>query len=372
MKSRIHRRSLAVGSTLVLSLSLAACGGGGGGEAAEIDLGDGPPVAGEVKEGALEGITMSFASYGGIYQDGQMKSGVEPFAEISGAEVLSDGPTDYAKIQAQVESGNVTWDVVDTGSTFALAHCGELFMEIDTDIVDTSNMPEELVSDCAVPAMAYAYVMMYSTDTFGSDGPQSWDDFFDIEKFPGKRGVAGIPSDIEPGLLEGALIADGVKPADLYPLDVDRALDKLGTIREHIVFWDTGARAQQLIESGEVDINWMWSGRALAGVQNGAKFEANWNDYAPVYDTLTVPKGARNPKASMALINFMVGPEQQAKLTELTSYAPIHADAKPELDELTESFLVTSHPDTGLPVDSQWWAENQSDVIEKWSAWLGG
>lgn len=365
-------RAATGGSALLLAVGLAACGNGGGGGSADVDLGDEPAEAGTVKEGALDGITMSFASYGGIYQEGQEESAVKGFMEESGAEVLSDGPTDYAKIQAQVESGNVTWDVVDTGSTFALAHCGELFEELDYDIIDTSHMPENLVSDCAVPAMTYAYVMMYSTDTYGSDGPQSWEDFYDTDKFPGKRGVPGIPSDMEPGLLEGALIADGVKPEDLYPLDVDRALEKLGTIRDDLVFWDTGARAQQLIESGEVDMNWMWSGRALAGVQNGAKFEANWNEYAPVFDTLTVPKGAKNPEASMALINYMVGPEQQAKLAELTSYAPIHDEAKPELDAVTESFLVTTHPDTALPIDNEWWADNQADVIEKWSAWLGG
>ena len=92
-------------------------------ESDSLDLGSGPAKAGTVKEGALNGVTLTFVSYGGIYQKGQENSGVNPFAAASGAKVLSDGPTDYAKIQAQVESKNVAWDVVDTGSTFAVANC---------------------------------------------------------------------------------------------------------------------------------------------------------------------------------------------------------------------------------------------------------
>ena len=108
---RPHRRLLsAIGLASASVLVLSACGGGGGEEAAEIDLGSGPPQAGQIREGALEGLTLTFASYGGIYQDAQ-ESSLQDFPADSGATVLQDGPMEYAKIQAQVESNNVTWDV---------------------------------------------------------------------------------------------------------------------------------------------------------------------------------------------------------------------------------------------------------------------
>jgi putative spermidine/putrescine transport system substrate-binding protein len=374
MRLRKLTMSLVSATSALLLVACGGGGGGGGGDAApSIDLGSGPPQAGVVKKDALKGITMSFASYGGIYQQGQESGGVQPFAAESGAKVLSDGPTDYAKIKAQVESGNVTWDVVDTGSTFALANCGTLFMKLDTKIVDTSHAPKELVSECAVPSMTYGYVMVYNKTKFGANPPTSWADFFDTTKFPGKRGLPGIASDIEPGILEGALVADGVARDKLYPLDVDKALKKLDTIRADAVFWDTGARAQQLIESGEVDLAWMWSGRALAGIKNGADFAANWNDFSPVFDTLVVPVGAKNPQASFALINYMIGKSAQEKLTEATSYSPIHDEAQPQVDELTQSFITTAKPkEQALPIDNTWWSENQADVITKWSDWLAG
>ena len=66
------------------------------------------PVAGEVKEGSLKGKTLTFVSYGGIYQDGQTAA-LKEFVDKSGVKLLNDGPTEIAKLQAQVESGNVTW-----------------------------------------------------------------------------------------------------------------------------------------------------------------------------------------------------------------------------------------------------------------------
>ena len=143
--------------------------------------------------------------------------------------------------------------------------------------------------------------------------------------------------------------------------------------RGDAVFWDTGVRAQQLIESGEVDLAWMWSGRALAGIKNGADFAANWNDFSPVFDTLVVPVGAKNPQASFALINYMIGKSAQEKLTEATSYSPIHDEAQPQVDELTQSFITTAKPkEQALPIDNTWWSENQADGIKKGSDWLAG
>lgn len=357
---------------MAASLALVACGTGQG--ESDVDLGKGPAKAGTVKKNALDGTTMTFVSYGGIYQEGQEKAAVKPFATESGAKVLSDGPTDYTKIKAQVDSKNVAWDVIDTDTIWAEAQCGKLVMPLDFDIIDTSKAPKSAVGKCTVPAMSYGYVLMYDKEKFGNNPPKGWADFFDTKKFPGKRGVNGIPSDAAPGVFEAALTADGVAPKDLYPLDVDRSLEKLSTIRDDLVFWTTGAESQQLLESGEVSMAMVWSGRAYSAVKNGAKFEAQWNQWMPIKESLSVPVGAKNPDASMALINYYLGAAQQEKLTELTSYAPINSDAKPKVDKLAASYLTTNpkYADLALPIDIKWWADNQTDVIEKWSAWLGG
>ena len=88
------------------------------------------PVAGAVAEGSLKGKTLTFVSYGGIYQDGQVAA-LQEFVEKSGVTLLNDGPTEIAKLKAQVDSGNVTWDVVDTADLPPYVHCGTLFQKLD-------------------------------------------------------------------------------------------------------------------------------------------------------------------------------------------------------------------------------------------------
>ncbi|MFJ8788646.1 ABC transporter substrate-binding protein [Streptomyces sp. NPDC102462] len=339
---------------------------------ADVDLGPGPAQAGKVKKGALDGVTLTFASYGGIFQDGQETAAVKPFAAESGAKLLSDGPTDYTKIKAQVDAKNVTWDVVDTDTLWAEHQCGKLLMPLDTTVVDTSKLPKGMRGKCSVPAMSYGVVLMYDKKKFGGNPPKGWADFFNTAKYPGKRAIPGIASDLSPGALEAALLADGVAPDRLFPLNVDRALKKLTSVRSSLVFWDTGARSQQLLESGEVSMAMVWSGRAYAAVKNGAHFAPQWNQFLPVSDSLAVPVGAKNPKASMALINYYLGAAQQTKLTELTSYSPINTDAHPKLDKLASQYVTTTPEKQAkaLTIDTAWWAKNQAQIIQKWSDWL--
>ncbi|BBY89380.1 ABC transporter substrate-binding protein [Mycolicibacterium tokaiense] len=371
----IRRVPLALTAAAVITAVTAACSASSQAPSTELDLGSGPPQAGTVKAGALDGVTLTFVSYGGIFQDGQTKAAIEPFAQESGATVLQDGPTENSKIKAQVDSGNVTWDVVDTTNVFSAKNCGELFMPIDTSIVDTSKIPEGAQTDeCSVPAMGYGLIVVYNTEKYGANPPKTWADFYDTAKFPGKRGMQGISGELDPGVFEGALLADGVAADAIYPIDAERALGKMSSIRDDFVFWTTGAQAQQLLEAGQVDMALLWSGRAYSAVKNGAPFAPMWDQWMPEADTIAVPKGAKNPKASMALINYYLGAEQQAKLSELTSYSPINVDAKPQLDELAQAYLTTSPERLAdrFPIDLPWWAENQDAMITAYTDWLAG
>lgn len=371
--ARCRRAPLAMASVLVTTVFTVACSAPGPGSAADVDLGSGPPQAGTIKADALKGVTLTFVSYGGIYQDGQMAAAVDPFAKESGAQILQDGPTDNAKIKAQVDSGNVTWDVIDSTNVFTAQHCGDLFMPIDTSIVDISKIPAGAkTDDCSVPAMQYGLIVVYNTEKYGANPPKTWADFYDTVKFPGKRAIQGKPGELDPGVLEGALLADGVAPDKVYPIDVDQALRKLSSIRDDIVFWNTGAEAQQLVESGQVDMALLWSGRAYTAVKNGAPFAPMWNQWMPEADTIAVAKGAKNPKASMALINYYLGAQQQAKLTELTSYSPVNVDSKPQLDDLAKSFLTTTpeREKDRFALDVAWWAKNNDAMTTAYANWL--
>ncbi|WP_217136254.1 ABC transporter substrate-binding protein [Leucobacter chinensis] len=360
-------------TAIIAGIGLLAGCSASGNQAVDIDLGSGPAVAGEVKQDALDGVTLTFVSWGGVFQDAQ-NAAMESFEADSGVRLLSDGPTEYSKVKAQVDSANVNWDVVDADIVWAAAQCGEdgLFMDLDLSIVDISNIQnQELVGDCFVPAMQYGSLFVYNTDKY-DDEPQGWQDFFDVEKYPGKRAINGEPGDVGPGIIEAALLADGVKPEDLYPLDAERALAKLDTIRDHLIFWTTGAESQQMVESGEADMVHIWSGRAYGAIENGAPYAPVWNQAFVVNDAIGVPKGVKNPKASMAWLNYYLGAKAQEIMAEESSYSPIHADAKPNFSENAKKFDV-ARPEIAeqmVTTDPQWWADNFDEQAELWANWL--
>ncbi|TIV69366.1 MAG: extracellular solute-binding protein [Mesorhizobium sp.] len=315
------------------------------------------PVAGEVKDGSLKGKTLTFVSYGGIYQDGQAAA-LKEFVDKSGVKLLNDGPTEIAKLQAQVESGNVTWDVVDTGDLPPYVHCGKLFQKLDLSKLDVSKIPEGQVGECSVPAMNYGVVLMYNIEKYKDNPPKSWADFFDTEKFPGVRGLDGS-GDPTGGLLEQAFKVAGGDPKAMTAGDID---------------WKTGAESQQLAESGEADMLMMWTGRAMTAVKNGAKYAPAWQDWLVVMDQMTIPVGVKDTDAAYALLNAYLGKQSQEILAQQTSYTPINNDAQPKVDASVAAFL-TNTPERqkqGYKQNIKFWVENFPLAQEKWSALMAG
>jgi len=330
------------------------------------------PAAGTVVDGSLKGKTLTFVSYGGIYQDGQVAA-LKEFVDKSGVTLLNDGPTEIAKLQAQVESGNVTWDVVDTADLPPYVHCGKLFQKLDFSKLDISHIPAGQVGECSVPAMNYGMVLMYKNDAYKDNPPKSWKDFFDTEKFPGIRAIDGSGDPIG-ALIEQGIIADGGSVENMTPADIDKGIAKIKAIGPDTIFWKTGAESQQLAESGEADMIMMWTGRAMTAVKNGAQYTPVWQDWMVVMDQMTIPVGVKDTEASYALINAYLGKQAQEILTEKTSYSPIHNEAQPKVDDSVAAFL-TNTPERvkqGYQQNIKFWVANFDAASEKWTALMAG
>ena len=330
------------------------------------------PVAGDIKEGSLKGKTLTFVSYGGIYQDGQVAA-LKEFVDKTGVTLLSDGPTEIAKLKAQVDAGNVTWDVVDTADLPPYVHCGTLFQKLDLTKLDVSKIPPGQVGECSVPAMNYGVVLMYKTDKYKDNPPKNWQDFFDTEKFPGVRAIDGS-GDPTGGLIEQAFKATGGDPKAMTEADIAKAMDKVRALGPDTIYWKTGAESQQLAESGEADMVMMWTGRAMTAVKNGAQYTPVWQDWLVVMDQMTIPVGVKDTDAAYALLNAYLGKKAQEVLTEKTSYTPINMDAKPNVDANTAAFL-TSTPERiaqGYHQNIPFWVKNFDKAGEQWAAVLSG
>jgi len=330
-------------------------------------------AAGEVSAGSLKGKTLTFASYGGIYQSGQMNA-LKYFAEQSGVRLLGDGPVELAKIAAQVKSGHVTWDVVITPDFPAYVHCGTLFEKLDFNKIDTSHLPSpEQVGPCSVPGNNYGNILMYKTSRYKNNPPKNWQDFFDTKNFPGIRALDGNGDPVG-GLIEQAIIASGGSLENMTATDIERGLNKIRSLGSDTIFWKTGAESQQLAESGEVDMLMMWTGRAMTAIKNGADFTPVWQDWLIAMDQLAIPIGVKDSNAAHALINAYLGKNAQEVFSEETSYTPLHNQANPKVDALTASFM-THNPERlkqGYQQNIVFWVKHFDTAAQQWAELLTG
>jgi putative spermidine/putrescine transport system substrate-binding protein len=323
-------------------------------------------MAGLLAATAAQADEMVFTSWGGTTQEAQTKSWAEPFATESGIKVLQDGPTDYGKLKAMVDSGNVSWDVVDVEMDFAIKAAKDGLLEpIDFNVVSKADLDPRFTTDHAVGSFYYSFVLAWNKGAVSGE-PASWVDMFDLAKFPGKRTFYKWSA---PGVIEIALLADGVPADKLYPLDLDRAFKKLDTIKSEIVWWSSGAQSQQLIASGEATFGQLWNGRVFALQEEGADVGVSWNQNMTAADVLVVPKGSKNKNLAMKFLAAATSPKGQASFAEASGYAPINTAAKAEMPAEVVKSLPDAYVDGQINLDMNYWAENRDAIAERWYAW---
>ena len=312
--------------------------------------------------------SLNFVSWGGTTQDAQKEAWAVPFTKATDIKVVQDGPTDYGKLKAMVESGNVQWDVVDVEADFALRAASEGLLEpLDFTQIKRDKIDPRFVSDHGVGSFFFSFVLGYNEGKLGANKPVDWAALFDTKTYPGKRALYKWPS---PGVLELALLADGVAPKDLYPLDLDRAFNKLDTIKKDIVWWGGGAQSQQLLASGEAALGQFWNGRVYALQQDGAPVGVSWKQNLVMADFLVIPKGAKNKDAAMKFLANASSAEGQAEFANKTAYAPVNVDSVAKLDKYLAPNLPTAHAQDQVTLDFAYWAKNGQAIAARWNEWL--
>ncbi|WP_156668604.1 ABC transporter substrate-binding protein [Rhizobium aegyptiacum] len=309
---------------------------------------------------------MVFTSWGGTTQDAQKTYWADPFTANSSVAVTQDGPTDYGKIKAMVEAGNVTWDVVDVEGDYAVqAGNAGLLEKLDFSVIDKTKLDPRFVTDYSVGSFYYSFVIGCNKDAVKAC-PKTWADLFDTQKFPGKRTFYKWSA---PGVIEAALLADGVAVDKLYPLDLDRAFKKLDTIKGDIIWWDSGAQSQQLLASAEAPFGSFWNGRLTALAETGVAVETSWTNNITAADSLVVPKGAKNKDAAMKFIAEATSDSAQAQFATATGYAPVNLESSILMDAELRSSLPDMKADTQVNADMGYWAEHRDEIGTRWYAW---
>ncbi|WP_288950887.1 ABC transporter substrate-binding protein [uncultured Paracoccus sp.] len=314
--------------------------------------------------------TVTYGTDGGGLLDVVMEAQIKPAEAKHGFRVVVDASADrYPVVKAQVASGKPTWDVFDGAAGYCARGTNEgMFEPLDYSLIPNAEaLPEKFKHENWLGITSYATVLGYNTETYGENGPKTWADFWDVEKFPGRRALRNYARP----MLEIALLADGVAPEDLYPLDVDRAYAKLAEIKPHIdIWWTSGAETTQLLFDGEVDMIPMWDGRATTVVNEGGAAAFSRNQAIMEVTCIAVLKGSAHKDAAMKLIDSLLDPVGQAKLGEGWTVGPLNPKFAEHIDSERLKTLTTAPENvkTAVPLDAAWWASPAGEAAE--ARWL--
>lgn len=310
---------------------------------------------------------------GGGYQDAAREHLFKPFTAATGIAVKDDAfDGELAKIYAMVETGDVSQDIVMVGEPELMRGCEDgLFEKVDYTVVKKDKFLPDTALECGIGGAGWGGAFFYDK-TKHPNGPQTMAEFFDLEKFPGKRSLRATAQQT----LEVALLADGVAREDVYTLlateeGVQRAFDKLDSIRSEIVWWSTGAQPLQFVGSGEADFAYGFTGRTLRAIaQDNKDYELVWPTLLYSIDYWAVVSGSPKKDEAMKMMDFItdVGPlREQAKVWPISP--AVKEIVEDEEIRKTNPGMVLNHADKGLHIGTEFWVVNGETLEARFASW---
>ena len=323
---------------------------------------------------ALAQTQLTVVNFGGANGAAQKKAYFEPFEKTGAAKIVGvEYNGEQAKIKAMVETKKISWDVVEVESPDVNRGCDEgLFEKLDySKIGNKADFQPAAVHECGIGVFVWSTVMAYNGDKL-KDGPKTWADFWDVKKYPGKRGLRkGARYN-----LEFALMADGVKSADVYKelatkAGADRAFKKLTELKPSIQWWEAGAQPPQFLVAGDVAMSTAYNGRIDAAQREGKNLAITWTGGIYDLDYWTIVKGSPNKDAAMKFIAFASAPENQAEYAKNISYGPTNNKALAKLDAKVLGMLPTSPANSkdALQFNIKFWADQGEALEKRFASW---
>ena len=325
---------------------------------------------------------LTVVSWGGAYVKSQMLGFILPYERERDVDV---DVLEYAggidEIRSQVRAWNVRWDVVDLELFDARRACREGLLEpIDHDSLppapDGTPAVDDFVSGsllrCGVGNIVAATVLAYDAEA-QARSPETIADLFDLQAFPGRRGLRRSPK----VNLEWALIADGVPRDQVYEVldteaGLDRAFARLTEIKPWIEWWETGEEAMRLLETGRVGMTSVFNGRVHDSVQRGHDFRIVWDHQVWFMDVWGIPRNGRRTERAMDFVRFATSTESLVNQVQHIPYGPVRRSAVEQLDPEVRARLPTAEENmaTAIEGDATWWAENMDRIRPRFERWL--
>lgn len=332
---------------------------------------------------------LTVVSWGEDYQRAQMVSLFHPFTDETGVDVDA---TIYGgglnEVRSQVASGTIEWDVVDFDLADAAAACREGLLER----IDPATLPAAedgtsaaadfvpgAVGSCWIGSAVYSQIIAYAPGKF-PEAPRTAADFFDLARFPGKRGLRDSGPQYNLAL---ALLADGVSPGEVYSLlateeGAARAFAKLDSIKPSILWWRRPNEPIDMLTRGDVAMTTALNGRVFAAETSGGGIKPIWDGQLYSLDVFGIPRGTSRLERALEFVRYVTSTGPLAEQSRWVPYGPARHSAAVLAGENDKGmamrpFLPTAPENFGnaLLMDPDWWAANGEALQERWTAWRG-
>jgi putative spermidine/putrescine transport system substrate-binding protein len=315
----------------------------------------------------------------GVLMNDQMRDAlretfVAPFTGATGLPTQADTWTGGIEaLRDRLKAPNAAIDLVQLTADELQPACDDGLLEkLDfAQIGGKDHYLPQAVADCGVGAVVTAEVLAWDKDKFPAT--PTWADFWDVAKYPGKRGLSANVR----GNLEIALLADGVAPGDVYKTlsgndGVDRAFRKLDQLRPYIVWWHSGTEAAHLLVSGDALMTSAPS-EAVVAADHAAhrNFAIQWTGNLWAVQFWGVAKGSANLRQAVQFLYFAGTPAIQARIHTRLAVGGT-AKAAPDFltpDQLTASPANPANLTAGLRQDTAFWHDNLDKLGKRFDAW---
>ncbi len=301
-------------------------------------------------------------TWGGPWEEAARTHLFDPYTAATGVEIRTVSPVSFAKLAQQVQTGVYEFDITTLGGA-------ELVRANQAGIIENLEAPYAGgLYENGVGSHAFATVLAWRTDKY-QETPQSWADFWDVQRFPGSRSLQRYPARVLPL----ALLADGVAVEDLYPLDIDRAFAKLDEIKEHIlVWWTAGAQSTQILRDGEIDMIGIWHGRFFEAEEAGAPVAMTWNQGELDSAYWVVAKDSPNVERAKEFIAFATSAEPLAGFVKQADYGPLNPAAGAFISEEEAARMPTSEQNSAhvFNQDIANFGGDIEEVAQRFEEWL--
>ncbi len=340
---------------------------------------------------AYSADSLTVSNWGGSYIKAQRQAYLDPFSQSTGIDLaLKDYSGGFATLRDANEDPQHNFDVIDMLEFEALLACEDgllvKFDRFDRSLLNPApngesagkDFVDEAILDCGIAHLEFATVLAYNDRNFPDEKPTSIRDFFDLEKFPGKRAIHKSPH----AILEWALMSYGVPSQQIYDLlSTQRGLDlvarRLNQIRDHIVWWEDASEPVSMLENGTV---------TMASGYSGRFFSARVNDDIPIstlqegqlleFSVWVIPQNTANLDNARRFIKFVTSTKAMAAMGNLLPYAPTRNSALQRIGIHSNSnvsiraYMTSSKTQGAIRANSQWYAETEQ-VREKWfNEWI--